>query len=268
MSYQVKTDVFEGPFELLLQLVNQRHVDVTQVSIAGIVNDFSAEAAAGRRPGLDAASGFVLMAAMLLRLKARFLLADRSPMDLEEELALLDERDRLLARLLSFLTFKDMAAVFERRIAGFARSRGRTAGMDQETAAPALPTAVTPDALAAVFQALVEPEAGLDAELELEVDHLDFDLPSVGDAIEEIRARITAELESTFSRLVSHCTRRVEVAAYFLAVLELARWGVLSVAQEHPSEIEVRRRADAPPLASLAGGNGGHGGNGGNGPGP
>ena len=257
MSYEVKTEVFNGPFELLLQLVNQRHVDVTKVNIAGIVNDFLAEMEGGEgRPGLDAASGFLLMAAMLLQLKSRFLLADRDPLDLEEELALLDERDRLLDRLLSFLTFKDMAAVFGRRMAGTARCRGRAAGIDQETAAPALPPAVTPAALAAVFEALAEAEAGPEVELELEVDHLDFDLPSVGDAMEEIRARITSELESTFSRLVSHCTRRVEVAAYFLAVLELARWGVLSVAQEHPSEIEVRRRADAPAAAAPSGGYG------------
>ena len=132
MSYEVKTEVFNGPFELLLQLVNQRHVDVTKVNIAGIVNDFLAEMEGGEgRPGLDAASGFLLMAAMLLQLKSRFLLADRDPLDLEEELALLDERDRLLARLLSFLTFKDMAAVFGRRMAGTARCRGRAAGIDQ-----------------------------------------------------------------------------------------------------------------------------------------
>lgn len=250
MSYEVKTEVFEGPFELLISLVNQRHVDVTRVNIAGIVDGFLAEAEAGRAAGLNAASGFLLMAAMLLQIKARFLLADRSLPDLEEELALLDERDRLLARLLAFLTFEDMAAVFGRRMAGAARFRGRTAGIDQETAAravPALPPAVTPAVLAGVFEALVEVEAEPEAELELEVDHLDFDLPSIGDAMEEIRARMTAELESTFSRLVSHCSRRVEVAAYFLAVLELARWGVLSVAQEHPSEIEVRRRGGGAP---------------------
>ena len=250
MSYEVKTEVFEGPFELLLQLVNRRHVDVTRVEIAGIVDDFLAEAEAGAAPGLNAASGFLLMAAMLLQIKARFLLADRSLPDLEEELALLDERDRLLARLLAFLTFEDMAAVFGRRLAGTARYRGRTGGMDRETAAraaPALPPAVTPDALAAAYEALLEAEAAPEAEPELEVDHLDFDLPSIGGAMEEIRERMAAELESTFSRLVAHCSRRVEVAAYFLAVLELARWGVLSVAQEHPSEIEVRRREGAPP---------------------
>ncbi len=259
MAYEVKTEVFEGPFELLIQLVNQRHVDVTRVDIAGIVDDYLAEAEAMSIIDLNAASGFLLMAAMLLQIKARFLLADRSLPDLEEELALLDERDRLLARLLAFLTFEDMAAVFGRRLAGTARYRGRTAGMDRETAAraaPALPPAVTPDALAAVYEALLEVEDAPEVEPELEVDHLDFDLPSIGGAMEEIRARMTAELESTFSRLVSHCRRRVEVAAYFLAVLELARWGVLSVAQEHPSEIEVRRRDDAPAVPAAADGYG------------
>ena len=243
MTYEVKTDVFEGPLELLLQLINQHHVDVTRVNITGVVDGFW-EKMEARRLDIDAASGFVLMAALLIQLKVRFLLADRDPIELEEELALLDERDRLLARLLAFLTFKDAAVVLGHRLARTARRRGRSAGIDQELgdpSIPALPSEVTPGVLAAVFEGLVEVEPVL----EPEVDHLDFDLPSIGDAIEVIRARITADLESTFSRLVSHCKRRVEVAAYFLAVLELARWGVVSVAQEDPSEIEVRRRADA-----------------------
>ena len=240
MTYEVKTAIFVGPFELLLQLVNQRHVDITKVSIAGIIDDYLKLLEQEREPDLDVASGFILMAAMLIHLKAQFLLPDQEPVDIEEELALLDERDRLLARLLTFLTFQDVATVLRHRLARAARYVGRSVGIDQELGleVPALPSGVTPASLAAIVDGLVRDEL---PEPDVDVDHLDLDLPSVGDAIEDIRVRIAAELESTFERLVAHCTRRVEVAAYFLAVLELARWGVVSVAQDHPSEISVRR---------------------------
>ena len=255
MSYEVRTAVFEGPFDLLLQLVNQRHVDITQVSITGIINDYLGVLEAERRPDLDVASGFVLMAAMLIHLKARFLLPEQEPVDIEEELALLDERDRLLARLLTFLTFQDVATVLGHRIAGAGRYMGRSVGIDQELdgpKVPAVPPEVTPESLAAMVASLAKAEL---SEPEVDVDHIDLDLPSVGDAIEEIRVRIIAELESTFERLVAHCTSRVEVAAYFLAVLELARWGVVAVAQEDPSEISVRRSATG--TAGLPGDYGG-----------
>ena len=124
-------------------------------------------------------------------------------------------------------------------------------GIDRELGGsppPALPTDVTPRTLATLVEALAESKA---PDPEFDVDHLDLDLPSVGDAIEDIRVRLAAELESTFERLVSHCTRRVEVAAYFLALLELTRWGIVSVAQDEPSEIAVRRAPE--PVVDLAG---------------
>ena len=251
MSYEVSTAVFEGPLDLLLQLVSRHHVDVTKVSITGIVNDYL-DSLEERHPDLEVASGFVLMAAMLIHLKARFLLPDDEPVDMEEELALLDERDRLLARLLTFLTFQDVATVLGHRLARAGRYVGRSVGIDQElggAAVPVLPASVTPAGLAAVVARL---ETARAPEPDVDMDHLDLDLPSVGDAIEEIRARIAAELESTFELLVAHCTRRVEVAAYFLAVLELARWGVLSVAQHHPSRISIRR-SDGPDTGPAEG---------------
>ena len=255
MTYEVKTEVFEGPFDLLLQLINQHHVDITKVSVTGIIDDYLESLERQREPDLDVASGFLLMAAMLIHLKARFLLPDQEPVDMEEELALLDERDRLLARLLTFLTFQDVATVLGHRLARAGRYLGRSVGIDQELGGPkvpAIPPTVTPASLAAMVAGLLQAEP---SEPDVDMDHLDLDLPSVGDAIEEIRVRIAAELESTFERLVAHCTRRVEVAAYFLAMLELARWGVVSVAQDHPSEISVRRSATQ--TAGLPAGYGG-----------
>lgn len=241
MTYEVRTAVFAGPFDLLLQLITRNVVDVTRVNISGIVDDFVRHLEDSPERDLDGMSGFVLMTAMLIQLKARFLLPDEEPIDLEEELALLDERDRLLARLLTFLTFQDVATVLGHRIAGAARYVGRAVGIDQELGgppSPVLPPDVTPFALAAMVESLMRAEP---SEPEVDVDHLDLDLPSVGDAMADIRARLASQLESTFERLVSHCTRRVEVAAYFLAVLELTRWGIVSVAQDDPADISVRR---------------------------
>ena len=255
MTYEVKTAVFAGPLHLLVRLINRNIVDVTKVSISGIVDDYvdRLESMPDHELDheLDTASTFLLMAAMLMHIKARFLLPDEEPVDLEEELALLDERDRLLARLLAFLTFQDVATVLGHRIEESARYVGRSAGIDRELGGsppPALPPDVTPRTLATLVEALAESKA---PDPEFDVDHLDLDLPSVGDAIDDIRVRIAAEFESTFERLVSHCTRRVEVAAYFLAVLELTRWGIVSVAQDEPSEIAVRRAPG--PVLDLAG---------------
>lgn len=251
MTYEVKTAVFAGPFELLLQLVSRHHVDVMEIDISRIIDDYLVSIEE-RGVDLDQASGFVLMAAVLIHLKARFLLPEPDRIDIEEEMELLDQRDRLLARLLSFLTYQEVAAVLGELLRNGSRYVGRSVGIDQDLdtgIAASLPASVTPEALAEIVAGLAE-EAR--TEVEIPMDHFDLDLPSVEEAIAEIRRRVAIELESTFERLVAHCASRAEVAAYFLAVLELARWGVLSVAQEDPDDIAVRHRADSPAIAGRA----------------
>ena len=79
------------------------------------------------------------------------------------------------------------------------------------------------------------------ATAEPDLDHLDFDLPSVTDAMADLRKRVSEEVEADFSDLVSHAERPVEVIAYFLALLELARWGVVEATQDGwLAEIRVR----------------------------
>ena len=81
-----------------------------------------------------------------------------------------------------------------------------------------------------------------------DVDHLELDLPSVDDALRDLRVRVGQEIEATFEDLVAHCDRKVEVVAYFLALLELARWGAIEVSQgDWLARIEVRHRNDALP---------------------
>lgn len=239
MSYHVKTAVFEGPLDLLLQLITRHQVDVTALSLSDLVSEYLSFLDEMREMDLEVTSEFLLIAATLIQLKIRKLLPDDREVDLDEELALLSERDRLLSRLLMCVTFKDVAAVLSARLQATNRYVPRVSGIDQQIALPTpdVNIPVDPVGLASIAERVF---AARDAEPDL--DHLDLDLPSVQSAIDELRVRVADTVDTSFDDLVSHCTRRVEIAAYFLAVLELARWGMIEVAQEHwLDEIRVRQ---------------------------
>jgi segregation and condensation protein A len=230
MSYEVKTRVFEGPLDLLLQLITSHQVEITELSLVDLVAEYLRHLELMEEMDIEVTSEFLLIAATLIQLKARHLLPDAREIDLDEELALAEERDRLLARLLACLTFKDVAAVFAHRFDGNARYVPRLAGLDPDI------TPRRPEVKLGVDleQFLVIAERAFEsAPDEPDLDHLDLDLPSVGDAIADIQLRVIASVETEFETLVAHCDRSIDVIAYFLALLELARWGVVSVAQEH-----------------------------------
>src|SRR6201988_2171280 len=114
MAYDVSTPVFQGPFDLLLHLILREQVDIYEVSLSTIVTAYLDEVERMQSINLDLATEFLLIAATLVELKARRLLPGREDIDLDDELALWEERDLLLARLLECKTFKDVAAVFSR----------------------------------------------------------------------------------------------------------------------------------------------------------
>ncbi len=230
MSYEVKTRVFEGPLDLLLQLITSQEVTITELSLVDLVAAYLEHLEVMEQLDLEVTSEFLLIAATLIQLKARHLLPDDREIDIDEELALAEERDRLLARLLACLTYKDVAAVFAHRFQGNARFLPRLAGLDQDI------VPLQPDVQLGVDLgrfALIAERAFRTGPDEPDLDHLDLELPSVGDAIADVRIRVAAAVETEFDELVAHCERSLDVVAYFLALLELARWGVVSVAQEH-----------------------------------
>lgn len=236
MAYHVRTAVFEGPVDLLLQLITRHQVDVTAVSLTDLVAEYLSFLDEMRELDLDVTSEFLLIAATLIHLKARRLLPADGPLDVAEDLDLLEERDRLLTLLLTAVTFKDVAAVLEARMTSVARYVGRSGGPDRPLPVRTADVVIPVDAAGLARLAA----AALARPAEPSLDHLDLDLPSVQAALDELRARVGAE--TTFSSLVVHCTRPVEVAAYFLALLELARWGLVSVSQESwLDDIEVRK---------------------------
>jgi len=242
MTFHVRTTVFEGPLDLLLQLVTKHQVEVTAVGLTGVVGEYLLFLDEMQDLDLEVTSEFLLIAATLIQLKAHSLLPGRGEVDVDEELALIEERDRLLSRLLACVTFKDVAAVLHRRMQEANRFVPRVSGVDQQIETGPADVAIPLDAsgLAALaIRALSRSDA------EPDLDHLDLDLPSVESAIEEIRSRVAELSIASFDDLTEHCTRPVEVAAYFLALLELARWGLIEVSQKDwLSRIEVKSRGE------------------------
>ncbi|MGD2101389.1 MAG: ScpA family protein [Acidimicrobiia bacterium] len=242
MTYHVRTTVFEGPLDLLLQLITKHELDITAVGLTGVVTEYLAFVDEMRQLDIDVTSEFLLIAATLVQLKAQSLLPTRSELDLDDELALAEERDRLLARLLASVTFKDVAAVLRRRLQEGNRFVPRVSGLDQkiEARVPIADLPVSADELATVASRVFEHRS-----LEPDLDHLDLELPSVESAIEDLQERMRSMAVSSFETLTEHCRRPVDVAAYFLALLEMARWGLIEVSQtDWMSEIHVRHVTD------------------------
>ena len=239
MTYEVKTAIFEGPLDLLLQLITRRQVEITQLSLIDLVAEYLSFLDEMRELDMEVTSEFLLIASTLVQLKARHLLPDDAAVDLDEELELMEERDRLLARLLACVTFKDVAAVLTHRWQETNRYVPRSVGIDQPIR-PQLPQVTIPVdklGLAAIAtRVLAAPDR------EPDLDHLDLELPSVEAAIHDLRSKIEEIAEASFEELVEHTNRKVEVVAYFLALLELARWGFVEVAQrDWLANIEIRR---------------------------
>jgi len=237
MSFEVRTRVFEGPLDLLLQLITSHQLEITEINLVDLVNEYLAYIDLMKDLDIDVTSEFLLIAATLIQLKARQLLPDDEPIDIDEELALAEERDQLLSRLLACLTFKDVAAVLRHRMDAAARNVPRTVGLPPQIdpPAPEVIIGVDVDGLAAIAQRVFTTPLN-----EPDVDHLDLDLPSVQDAMIDLQGRMASIITTDFEEVVAHCTRDVEVVAYFLALLELARWGIVNVSQGHINEaIEI-----------------------------
>jgi segregation and condensation protein A len=238
MSFEVRTRVFEGPLDLLLQLITSHQLEITEVNLLDLVNEYLEYIDLMKDLDIDVTSEFLLIAATLIQLKARQLLPDDEPIDIDEEFALAEERDRLLARLLACLTFKDVAAVLRHRMDAAKRNVPRTVGLPPQMYAP-VPDVIIDvdlDGFVAIAQRVFTTPLN-----EPDVDHLDLDLPSVQDAMVDLQGRMASVITSDFDDVVAHCTRDVEVVAYFLALLELARWGIVRVDQgDIDDTIEIR----------------------------
>jgi segregation and condensation protein A len=229
MAVEVTTTVFEGPFDLLLHLISREQVDIYEVSINAIVDAFVAELERRQSFDIDGATEFLLIAAILIELKARRLLPGRDDVDIDEELALWEERDLLLARLLECKTFKDAAQSLHRLASLAERSYPRRAGLEERyfNLAPDLLVGVTPADLHAAFLRAVAPKPVPRIDLE----HVAPVRASVQDAVIELLDELPRAGRITFRRLTQDLVDRLEIIVRFLAVLELYKQGLVELDQ-------------------------------------
>ena len=238
MSLDVSTAVFEGPFDLLLHLILREQVDIYEVSLARIVDSYLAEIERMQALDLEVATEFLLIAATLVELKARRLLPGQDKVDLDDELALWEERDLLLARLIECKTFKEVAAVFASLADDASLSVPRLAGPDEryEALLPDPMDGVTPVRLArAMLRALTPREVP-----RVDLFHVAPIRVSVAEALVEVLDEVRRAGRISFRRLTGGLDERLEVIVRFLAVLELYKQGRVDVAQsERFGEIEL-----------------------------
>jgi segregation and condensation protein A len=238
MAVDVTTAVYEGPFDLLLHLILKEQVDIYEVSLSHIVDAYLAEIEQLQTLDLDLATEFLLIASTLVELKARRLLPGRDDIDLDDELALWEERDLLLARLLECKTFKDVASVFSRLAEDADRSFPRNVGADDRFAdlMPDLMDGVTPQRLHRAFVKAVTPKAVP----RIDLFHVAPIRANVSDALAELVDELPRVGRMSFRRLTSGLVERLEVIVRFLALLELFKQGLVELEQaERFGDIEV-----------------------------
>ena len=249
MGYQVSTPVFEGPFDLLLHLVTREQVDIWELSISSIVDEYVATLERMQALDLAVATEFLLMAAVLLELKARRLLPEPGGDETEEELALWEERDLLLARLLECKTFKDASSAMSWLMEAAERSLPRRSGLEEPF------IGLTPDPLDGIkarhlrdaFLKLLAPRPAP----VVNTDHVAPVRASVADTLEDLLVLLPRDGRTTFRRLTEGLRERLEVIVYFLALLELYKRGAVDLEQGgkltelHVSWLGLARTGDA-----------------------
>jgi segregation and condensation protein A len=230
----VQTSVYEGPFDLLLHLILREQVDIYEISLSTIVDAYLAELDRMTKEqatlDLDVATEFLLIAATLIELKARRLLPGRDDIELDDELAIWEQRDVLLARLLECKTFKDAARVLTAMSDDAGRSLPRRAGLVEEhfiDLTPDLLAGVTPVDLKAAFLRAVAPKPVPRVDL----FHVTNIKANVTDAVAELLDELPRVGRVTFRRLTASLVDRLEVVVRFLALLELFKQGLVDIEQ-------------------------------------
>ena len=231
-AFEVHLDVFEGPFDLLLGLISKHKLDITEVALSKVTDEFIAYIR--HRAGgwdLDQVSYFLVVAATLLDLKAARLLPSGEVED-EEDLALLEARDLLFARLLQYRAYKEVAAVFGGRMAAAAKRFPRRVPLEPRFAEllPEVLFAIGPQEFAALAARALAPKAPPT----VSVDHIHAAFLSIREQAVLIAGRLRSLGRASFRQLSSGAAGNYEIVASFLALLELYREDVVAFEQVSP----------------------------------
>ncbi|GAA3777969.1 segregation/condensation protein A [Streptomyces coacervatus] len=228
--FKVRLANFEGPFDLLLQLISKHKLDVTEVALSKVTDEFMAHIRAmGPDWDLDQTTEFLVVAATLLDLKAARLLPSAEVED-EADLALLEARDLLFARLLQYRAYKQIADIFNRRLDEEARRYPRTVGLEPHHAEllPEVVISIGPEGFGKLAVKAMQPKP----KPQVYVDHIHAPLVSVQEQAQIVVARLKEFGEASFRALVEDTDDTLTVVARFLALLELYREKAVALDQE------------------------------------
>jgi segregation and condensation protein A len=238
-GFQVHLDNFNGPFDLLLQLISRHKLDITEVALSQVTDEFIAHIkAAGSAWDLDQTSHFVVVAATLLDLKAARLIPSGEVED-PEDLALLEARDLLFARLLQYRAFQRVASYIAATLQAQGRRFPRDVGIEPRFARllPELTMTISPARLAALAaKAMAPKQASV-----LSLAHMHAPAVSVREQATVVVDRLRHQRTMTFRALTSDSSTMLVTVARFLALLELFRDGAVAFEQLTPlGELTVR----------------------------
>ncbi|MFE6490860.1 segregation and condensation protein A [Streptomyces sp. NPDC057748] len=237
--FTVRLANFEGPFDLLLQLIAKHKLDVTEVALSKVTDEFMAHIRAmGPDWDLDQTTEFLVVAATLLDLKAARLLPAAEVED-EADLALLEARDLLFARLLQYRAYKRIADILSERLASEGRRFPRTVGLEPHHAEllPEVVISIGAQGFAALAVKAMQPRP----EPQVYVDHIHAPLVSVREQARIVVARLREAGEISFRTLTEDAPDTLTVVARFLALLELYREKAVALDQDEAlGELMVR----------------------------
>ncbi|MFE5245466.1 MULTISPECIES: segregation and condensation protein A [unclassified Streptomyces] len=237
--FTVRLVNFEGPFDLLLQLISKHKLDVTEVALSKVTDEFMAHIRAmGPDWDLDQTTEFLVVAATLLDLKAARLLPTAEVED-EADLALLEARDLLFARLLQYRAYKRIAEIFSDRLESESRRHPRTVGLEPQYAEllPEVVISIGPEGFARLAVKAMQPKP----KPQVYVDHIHAPLVSVREQAGIVVSRLRAEGAISFRELTEDAADTLTVVARFLALLELYREKAVALDQEEAlGELMVR----------------------------
>lgn len=231
-GFRVHLEVFEGPFDLLLGLIAKHELDITAVSLSKVTDEFIAYIRQmGHAWDLDQATEFLVVAATLIDLKAARLLPAADVED-EEDLALLEARDLLFARLLQYRAYKQVASIFAEMLEGESRRHPRDVSPEPRFAGllPEVLIGLGPQQFAAIAARALTPKPPP----LVSIEHLHAPTVSVREQAGVLSERLRRTGTSTFRALVADCSATIEVVARFLALLELFREALVSFEQVAP----------------------------------
>ena len=238
-AFAVRLDNFEGPFDLLLSLISKHKLDITEVALATVTDEFiSFVKAGGPVWDLEQTTSFLLIASTLLDLKAARLLPQGDVED-EEDLALLEARDLLFARLLQYKAFKQVAGTFERRLAAESLRHPRAVGLEERfaTLLPEVLIGIGLEQFAALAAKALEPKTVE----EVSLHHIHAPAVSVREQAALVVDRLRRTGTMTFRALCGDSPDVLTTVARFLALLELFREGAVGFDQVTPlGELTVR----------------------------